>query len=406
MAMRHAMLIGCGDYDHLDSLRCPVADVRSMSLLLKDSKIGDFDPVTSFDRGEANFTILTALEDMLTEQAKPEDAALIYYSGHGKLDKHGQLYLATKTTSEKTLDATSLAIERIISYARRSRCKSVLMILDCCYSGAVRESLFKGTLDDAIQAASHDTGLSIMTSSTQIQPSHEKEGEINSIYTKFLVEGILTGQADVDNDGWIKASEAHAYTLNCVRSTGLQSPREFNIDRGGDFVVARNPRYAPLDPGKLAGDDYEKFFAVKTMAEMIGAHAATDEGPSFFIMIVPGHGYEIEGENVYSASGLTVSAGHTPNIKLEQDGFVCDTFFRPEMITKSGRAGKEVINNVIKVRLRLRFNDIWMIVGRLPNGRQINLYPISSGKGVLLTGTSGGGAGADEPEEGESDDGR
>jgi len=89
--------------------------------------------------------------------------------------------------------------------------------------------------------------------------------------------------------------------------------------------------------------------------------------PMFMIMLFS---YYIEGE-MYRTSGLTVSPGHTPNIRQTATGFECDTFFKPEMITPSGRAGKEVINGRVKVRMRVDLKDIMFIVGKLKEGQGV-----------------------------------
>ena len=185
---RHAILIGWGEFNNLAHLSCPLNDVKEMSRILLDPAIGGFTKVQTFNKGEPANKIMTPLEITLTQDLKTNDSILIYYSGHGKLDKFGQLYLACKETNEKALDSTSLSITRIIDYVQRSRCKSVLLILDCCYSGAVKEAISKGSIDDAIKVSGQGKGIFIITSSTERQTSHEKEGDELSIYTKFLVE--------------------------------------------------------------------------------------------------------------------------------------------------------------------------------------------------------------------------
>ena len=77
------------------------------------------------------------------------------------------------------------------------------------------------------------------------------------------------------------------------------------------------------------------------------------------------------------ASGLTISPHHTPNIRQTQNGFECEAFFPPKMITENGAKGKEVINEVIKVRMQVNLEDILFINGRQKGGQgdQIDLYP-------------------------------
>jgi len=378
---RFAILVGCDQYDSLPELRCPRNDVTAMAQVLGDPAVGGFDEIVSFTDGEANGDILAAIEELVTEKSRMGDTVAIYFSGHGKLDQLGRLYLAVKKTKETALDATSIAIDRIIGYIDRSACQTFLLILDCCYSGAIKGVFRKGGVDGALTGASQGRGLNIMTSSTDIQQSHEKEGETNSVFTKFLLEGLRSGQADVDNDGKITADEAFSYAEKLVKGTGLQNPTKFNVSAAGEILLAKNCNYVPLelpDPNEISESEFAKFLAVKNMIDLLKASPP----PRFMIMLFT---YYIEGEP-YRTSGLTVSPNHTPNIRQTQTGFECDTFYKPEMITPHGRTGKEAINGVIKVRMRVDLKDILFIVGKMKDGQgmQVQLYPPGSSGEVTM----------------------
>lgn len=383
---RHAVLIGCNRYANLPALRCPRNDVQAMERTLLDPTIGHFDSVIKLPESMANADMVTALEELITGTAKIDDTIIVYFSGHGKLDQLGRLYLSTRGTKEAVLDATSIAIERVIGYVDRSACQTVLLILDCCYSGAIRGVFRKGGVDGALTGAAQGRGLHIMTSSTDIQQSHEKEGETNSVFTKFLIEGLSTGQADLDNDGVITADEAYSYTERLVKGTGLQNPMKFNLNVAGQIILAKNCNYQPLEkpnPNTLSEEDFARFFAVKNMIDLL----QTPSPPVFMVLLFT---YYIEGE-LYHASGLTVSPHHTPNIRQTQTGFECDTIFTPDMITPNGRRGKEVLNGRIKVRMRVDLKDIRMIIGALEEGkgRQVQLYPGGKREGELTSGDKG-----------------
>jgi len=215
--------------------RCVVShdDVLDMENVLSDPKIGGFDKITTFLKDEPSIHILPKLEEIITVTARSKDMVVVYFSGHGKQDRKGKLYLATSETKETALDTTSMAMERLMGYVDRSDCQTILMILDCCYSGAVKGVFSKGGVDGVLIDASQGRGLFIMTSSTDIQPSHEREAERNSIFTKYLVDGLRSGEADLHNSGRITADDAFSYSANLVRNTGLQDPRKFNVNVSG-----------------------------------------------------------------------------------------------------------------------------------------------------------------------------
>src|SRR6266481_6140289 len=104
---RLAILIGWGNYQHLPKLKCPLNDVSRVQQALADTEIGGFDDVVCFNKGEKADKVLAMLEETLISKVQPHDHVLIYFSGHGKLDKAGRLYLALRSTKSETLDATS-----------------------------------------------------------------------------------------------------------------------------------------------------------------------------------------------------------------------------------------------------------------------------------------------------------
>jgi len=109
----------------------------------------------------------------------------------------------------------------------------------------------------------------------------------------------------------------------------------------------------PVDPYAVPDHLQERFLQVRAMAEAL----QKPNPPRFFVTLTE---YNIEGE-LYRASGLTVSSTSTPNLVQTQTGFVCDAFFRPELIAPNGRRGKKVQNGLIAVRLAVELENILSI---------------------------------------------
>ena len=85
------------------------------------------DPASSVEVG------LALAED--AEQA--EEVLLVYYVGHGLVSVGGELYLATSSTDRRAnrVAYTALAYNAIRTSLLESRARSVVVILDCCFSG-------------------------------------------------------------------------------------------------------------------------------------------------------------------------------------------------------------------------------------------------------------------------------
>jgi hypothetical protein len=356
-----------------------------MEKILKD--VGEFTKLRRFSDAEKSHDVLAYIEETIVSVAQPQDAVLLYFSGHGALDSLNKLYLALTNTDMKALDATSLALSRIMEYVQRSMCKRVFLVLDCCYSGAVGKSLKKGDVDQAILATTSGYGLAILTSSTFSETSYEgKEGDRNSVFTKYLLEGLKTGDADLNNDGFISVDELYTYVYNNVRATRLQTPVKFNLETIGDLILASNKQapFVRADPNSVSEDEYAKFYAVKSMIEML---YNLKDPPIFMVALLR---YYIE-EEPYMASGLTVSAEHTPNIRQTKEGFECDAFFEPKMLTKHAKKGKEIVNGLMKVRMKVKLADIVGVAGRTKSNLGIHFN--FDTKNTIISGPRGSGFG-------------
>jgi len=242
---RYAILIGNSRYrddSGLLNLRCPENDVDSMAEILSDERYGGFiNPVVL-----KNCTNYEAMEQMgeVFDRAGKSDLILVYYSGHGKQDIEGQLYLAaqnTKANSSLSLSNTAISVDTIRKNIRQSKTNKVILILDCCYSGAVGEAFLKGPdISVPLKNISEGRGTYILTASTSMQVASENEGDQNGLLTKHILEGIQTGDADIDNDGLISMEDLYDYVYKMVRREGQQTPMQWNLNvQGRDLAIAR-----------------------------------------------------------------------------------------------------------------------------------------------------------------------
>lgn len=237
---RYAVLIASSHYPNaprqLETLRCPTNDVDGLNELLASQDHGRFiQPVVlkNLPHNEVLRQINRALH-----QAGADDLVLIYYSGHGKLNQAGRLHLTTVDTEIDLLDSTSIAVDRIRELIEISHSKKVILILDCCYSGRVRDAFLKSGVDDQLQRIHSDQGIYILTASTGIQAAREKEGEEYSYFTKNLLDGIREGKADRDEDGLVSVRELYEYAVG--QMNGYQIPMMWGLNvRGAEPVIAR-----------------------------------------------------------------------------------------------------------------------------------------------------------------------
>ena len=96
-------------------------------------------------------------------------------------------------------------------------------------------------------------GRVILTATDSTQYAWEGEkiigGAENSVFTHHLIEGIRTGQADMNADGWVALDEWFDYVYDhVVQETPRQTPGKWSYKQQGDIWIARDPHPAPPKP--------------------------------------------------------------------------------------------------------------------------------------------------------------
>src|SRR5882724_11255070 len=136
MGRKLAIVIGNTDYTdrRFSTLSTPAEDVNALATLLKDPSIGAFDDLEALINEEESVVSRT-VEKFFSGKLR-EDLLLFYFSGHGMLDEEGLLYFALKDTDFEAPRSSSLSAEFVRGAMDRTRSKRVVLILDCCHSGA------------------------------------------------------------------------------------------------------------------------------------------------------------------------------------------------------------------------------------------------------------------------------
>ncbi|MBR8835304.1 MAG: caspase family protein [Stigonema ocellatum SAG 48.90 = DSM 106950] len=249
-----ALLIGVSEYDEggLKALLGAVKDVEAMQRVLGNPEMGGF--------AEADIVVLknpqrqemeSAIEQLFANRHK-DDLLLFYFSGHGITDERGKLYLSTPATYKENgrlVKTSTVAASFLHESINDSRSQRQVIILDCCFSGAIAQGMtVKGEDIVNVQEQLGGKGRAILTSSSSTQYSFEQEGSELSVYTRYLVEGIETGAADKDGDGWISVDELHEYASSKVQEAApAMTPKFYPVEEGFKIRLAK----APVDDPKL-----------------------------------------------------------------------------------------------------------------------------------------------------------
>ncbi|MEL7409039.1 MAG: caspase family protein, partial [Cyanobacteria bacterium J06558_2] len=239
-----ALLIGVSQYQSdLNPLPKAVKDVEAMAHVLQIDALEGFEQVKTLADTDAQ-TMREEIEGIFSASQK-DDLILLFFSGHGIKDDRGKLYFATNNTRKndrgKLIRSTAVAAGFIQELMSQSRCKHQVVILDCCFSGAFAAGMTakdSGNVD--LQTQLGGEGRAVLTSSTSTQYSFEQEESDLSIYSRYIVEGIVTGAADLNSDGWIEVQELHEYAKAKVQATApAMSPEIYAVKEGFKIRLAK-----------------------------------------------------------------------------------------------------------------------------------------------------------------------
>jgi formylglycine-generating enzyme required for sulfatase activity len=203
------LAIGINDYSDpkLSNLRFAKKDAEEMRTVLLNPDIGRFDAIIPLVNETKN-NVKKGIEKLLLKDATFDDLVLIYFSGHGKLNSKLELNLILKDTETDYLLSTALHYNFITDCIEESKCKKVVIILDCCHSGAAGT---KGEVFVKPLSETSGSGTFILSATTGLNLAKEVPELENGIFTHFLLEGLRKGDADLGGDGLIDILELYEY---------------------------------------------------------------------------------------------------------------------------------------------------------------------------------------------------
>ncbi|MFL6078242.1 MAG: caspase, EACC1-associated type [Mycobacteriales bacterium] len=241
----------------LRGLRAPADDARALDRVLGDATIGGFEVELCLDESEP--VIRRRIADFFADRDR-DDLLLLHYSGHGVKDTRGRLFLAAADTELRRLAATAVPASFVNDQMTESASRRVVLVLDCCYSGAFARGAV-ARADRAVHVAEEfgGQGRVVLTASSATEYAFDgdrlsESDSTPSVFTRALVRGLETGAADLDGDGEITIDELYDYTYREVTRAGTgQAPMKWSFGVEGALVVARGARGAEL-PAEILDD--------------------------------------------------------------------------------------------------------------------------------------------------------
>ena len=239
----HAVVIGNNDYGLLPKLETAAEDARAVAELLETRYGHQVTLIVNANR----YAILSAL-NKLRESLTEDDNLLIYYAGHGELDRVNNRGHWLPVDAEPDSSANWISNIQITDVLNAMTVRKVLVVADSCYSGTLTRSAV-AKLDAGMNEQTRNNWIKLMAdkrarvvlSSGGVQPVLDSGGGSHSVFASAFLDvlsnnsGILEGQ--------------RLFQLISQRVTSVRAAAE----------IEQVPQYAPI---KYAGHEAGDFFFV------------------------------------------------------------------------------------------------------------------------------------------------
>ncbi len=254
----HALVVGNNDYQVLPKLETAIADAEAVAEVLK--KTYGFE--VRLLRNASRADILKALNKYRAELTE-EDNLLVYYAGHGWLDRESNTGFWQPVDAEAEDDLNWIANDDLTRRLNAMNARHVMIVADSCYSGTL-----------------------VRTANTELPTGTERQAWLERVATKrsrtAIVSGGLEPVADAGRDGHSVFAAAFLDALNDNKAP-LEGTALFKqISRPVVVNADQTPQYADI---RKAGHEGGEFIFVPVVLSTTpepktrGAAAATTPEP-------------------------------------------------------------------------------------------------------------------------------
>lgn len=252
-----ALVIATSRYDdpRLSALHSSSADAAGLQQVLADPQIGNYTVALCQDE---SYTSWRAQIENFFATASQDEQLLLYISGHAVKDTAGELYFLAKDTRLDLLDTTGIPASFVQQHSERSAARGVLMLLDTCFSGAYGAGTGTEELVHTGKYLTGGAGTVVIAASDAMQHALAADtldrSARPSLFSRYVIDGMITGEADVDDDGQISSEDLYKYVLNRMTGSGVeQRPQRWTSWLEADLVVASSlrrmtDRGGPVEP--------------------------------------------------------------------------------------------------------------------------------------------------------------
>jgi peptidoglycan/xylan/chitin deacetylase (PgdA/CDA1 family)/tetratricopeptide (TPR) repeat protein len=246
-----AVIIGINDYQNWPKLRYAVNDATAVEQALVTRFGFKHENIRKLINADATRQrIMEVLGDEFTDgnKVQREDRVFFFFAGHGAtrtLQDGRQLgFIVPADADRANYYSTAISMTALREACDLIAAKHVYFVMDSCYSGLALTRGAGGFSRDHsyLEEVTRRVAREILTAGGADQEVSDDGPQGHSVFTWALLQG-LQGQADLDGNGVITASELGAYVSPIVSQFSKQTPTVGNLvgSEGGEFIFELQP---------------------------------------------------------------------------------------------------------------------------------------------------------------------
>ncbi|MDB3895295.1 caspase family protein [Candidatus Pelagibacter sp.] len=229
----YALVIGNNNYEYLEKLDAAENDAEVIADVLTNKYGFEVDLLLNADYD----TTVNSLFK-ITNKLKRNDNLLIYYAGHGELDKAENRGYWLPVDASYELRSKWISNQRIVDRIKATKAKHVLLIADSCFSGTLMRS---GTAPDVNEAVDEKYIKRLKSKKTRLvitsggnEPVVDSDGGDHSLFALKLIDTLK------NNNTVINSQMLFENIRRYVVSNADQTPERAMVHKtghdGGDFL--------------------------------------------------------------------------------------------------------------------------------------------------------------------------
>jgi hypothetical protein len=231
----HALVVGIDDYESLPKLKTALADARAVATLLETKYEYRVRLLENATRSE----IIDALDEY-RDSLGPNDNLLIYYAGHGWLDKETQRGYWLPRRAQPDRRSRWISNASLADALLGMNANHVMVVADSCYAGTLTRSLTEepDRSNDYFRRMA-EKRTRVVISSGGLEPVVDSGGGSHSVFAAQFIKVLEENRVVLDGTGLFETIR-RAVVLNADQTPQYSDIRHAGHE-GGDFLfVPRN----------------------------------------------------------------------------------------------------------------------------------------------------------------------